>query len=154
MFIYQISFRLGSDSNELAFGNVYWKNPNDDRYLSPHFLHADRILIRFSGKDFLQKIQNFIKKNIEIFLRKNKILLKLNLKLKNKEYIEKSFPFRIFLLEIENVVGYVENKESLNIMNFQYALGRVPKVERNETIQVKNNSDDIKNKNVVKKQSQ
>ena len=150
-FFYQISVRLGSDSNELAFGNVYWKNPNDDRYLSPHFLHADRILIRFSGKDLLQKIQNFMKKSIENFLRKNKILLKLKLKLKNKERVEKSFPFRIFLLEIENVVGYVENKESLNIMNFQYALGRVPKVEINETVQINNNSDNIKNKNTIKK---
>ena len=65
-----------------------------------------------------------------------------------REKNEKSFVFRIFLIEIENVVGYVENKESLNIMNFQYALGRVPPVKENESIDMDNY---VKNKNREKK---
>ena len=49
-------------------------------------------------------------------------------RVKNTEKVpvKKDTIFRFFLIEIDNMDGYVENRESLNIMNYQIALGKTP----------------------------
>jgi hypothetical protein len=132
--------RLGYDCNEIVFGNIIWNNPKDGNYISPYFMHADRALIRVSGKDLTRKIiifiRNMISNILKNFLSKLRLIQKNknnnnnnnknNVKNKNKNKNSRDdFSFRIFLLEFENLNGYVENIDKVSIMNFQGALGQV-----------------------------
>jgi hypothetical protein len=91
-------------------------------------MHADRALIRVSGTDITKKMKILIRNTVSNFLQCFLLKLRLTRKNKNKGHKKNSkddFSFRIFLFEFENLDGYVENIENVNVMNFQSALGQV-----------------------------